>query len=255
MMGLRDGFWSLFIRCYQWPHWRDGVCPIPLPYREAVAKEKGSVYVYDDPSGCLVALPVFPCFFQWQRLHLSEKWVCPEPNLCTSLRHVGTFREKTFGLQSIAPTWTGVSMCFCSLLRFLGHSAPIAHPGLRRWRMGWSVAMSPSVPWLGILFSIQPGMMIIGDPHWPTYLDVFGPGGLKQVETGWNRLKPPTSCGDCFAAGFWWNFVDLCCVHKHPQALPRHSLLGPPKAGDSLGVTKRFNLSGQLPAARVAPYA
>lgn len=30
-----------------------------------------------------------------------------------------------------------------------GHSAPIAHPGLRRWRMGWSVAMSPSALLVG----------------------------------------------------------------------------------------------------------
>ena len=77
----------------------------------------------------------------------------------------GDFQGENFWIAKYSTHMDWCFNVFCSLLRFLGHSAPIAHPGLRRWRMGWSVAMSPSVPWLGILFSIQPGMMIIGDPH------------------------------------------------------------------------------------------
>ena len=141
--------------------------------------------------------------------------------------------------QRVGPTWTGAA----PIPRSLGtHSSPWFAPSAHGMvcshvpfsALARQIEFPVAVVWLWH-FVIQPGMMIIDDLHWPTLTntDIFGSDwpylGLKQVETGWNRLKPPSSCGDCFAAGFWWNFVDLCCVHKHPQALPRHSLLGLPK--------------------------
>ena len=53
-------------------------------------------------------------------------------------------------------------------------------------------------------------------------------------------LKPPTSCNSDYfvsARGFWSNFIDLFVSTSDSS---RHSLVGSPKAGVSVGVTKSF---------------